>query len=412
MIKDLNSEQKKALKALLQTNQNIYLTGAGGTGKSHIIKLFREIKKLQQSQIPIVASTGAAALLVNGVTFNSYFGLGIMAGGIEQTINTAMTSRVVCERIIYTDCVIIDEISMISATTFKAANLLCQKIRKNKKPFGGIRLICVGDFLQLGPYSETNKVDWIFNGTCWKEAKVKKIELSKIMRTTESSFLKVLGKVRFGKIDKEVSTFLNKKVIKKGMEDFDGARIFSRNHEVDSYNEKKLKSLTTPLITVKTQYVGDSHAIERMRENLVIPENLYLKKGALIMMRVNNFQEGYVNGTMGHIVGIGNDVLTIKKLSGETIQIKKHIFEFLNGSGEVIAKAKNYPLTLAWAITIHKAQGASLDKALISIDRLWLHGQAYTALSRLRSEKGLFLEKWDKKSFIVDKSVLKFINKK
>jgi ATP-dependent exoDNAse (exonuclease V) alpha subunit len=412
MIKDLNSEQKKALKTLLNTTQNVYLTGAGGTGKSHIIKLFREIKKLQQQPTPIVASTGAAALLVNGVTFNSYFGLGIMAGGLEQTITTALASRSVCERLIYTDCIVIDEISMISSTTFKAANLLCQKVRQNKKPFGGIRLICVGDFLQLGPYSETEFVDWIFNGKCWKESKVKKIELIKVMRTTESAFLKILNKVRFGKVDKEVENFLNKKIIKKGISDFEGARIFSRNYEVDTYNEKKLKELTTPLVLAKTLYVGEAFAIGKMKDNLVVPENLYLKKGALVMMRVNNFQEGYINGTLGHIVGISPDILTIKKLSGETIQVKKHVFEFLDGSGEVIAKAKNFPLSLAWAVTIHKAQGATLDRALISIDRLWLHGQAYTALSRLKTEKGLFIEKWDKKSFIVDKKVLKFIKTK
>ena len=130
------------------------------------------------------------------------------------------------------------------------------------------------------------------------------------------------------------------------------------------------------------------------------------------MLRVNNFQDGYVNGTLGHVISIGSDVLTIKRLDGKIIQVKKHIFEFLSGSGEIIAKAKNFPLTLAWAITIHKSQGASIEKALISLDRLWLHGQAYTALSRLTSADGLHLVCWDKKSFIVDKKVLKFAKKK
>jgi predicted ATPase len=135
MIKNLNSQQKKALKILLNSKQNLFLTGAAGTGKSHVIKLFREVKKLKNENIPMVASTGAAALLVNGVTFNSYFGLGIMAGGVENTIKTALTNRAACERIVYTDTIIVDEISMISGDVFKAANLLCQKIRQNKKPF-------------------------------------------------------------------------------------------------------------------------------------------------------------------------------------------------------------------------------------------------------------------------------------
>lgn len=411
MIKNLNKQQTKVLKALLSNKGNLFITGAAGSGKSHVIKLFREIKKATNEQVPMVASTGAAAILVNGVTFNSYFGLGIMAGGMDMTIESALRNRGVCERIVYTDTVIIDEISMISGTTFEAANRLCQQVRQNKKFFGGIRVIAVGDFFQLGPYTEDDQSDWIFDSKAWKSSKIKTLELTTIMRTTDKKFLDILSKVRHGKVDVNVKKFLNQKVV-KNLKSFDGPRIFSRNHEVDAYNLEQLKTLETPLIQSKTLYVGEDFAVNKLKEQLVVGENILLKKGALIMMRVNNFQEGFINGTIGHIVGITPDVLTIKKLDGTIIHVKKHIFEFLNGNGEVIAKAKNFPLTLAWAITIHKSQGASLDKALISLDRLWLHGQAYTALSRLKSSQGLYITKWDKSSFIVDKKVAKNFKKK
>lgn len=410
MIKDLNPQQKKALKALLNTKANLFLTGAAGSGKSHVIKMFREIKRLSQEQIPMVASTGAAALLVNGVTFNSYFGLGIMAGGQEATIKQAMTNRSVCERIIFTDTVIIDEISMISGLVFETANLLCQKVRRNKLFFGGMRVIAVGDFFQLGPYSETEKPDWIFDSKAWKTSKIKTIELTQVMRTSDKKFLEILAKVRHGKVDAKVKKFLNDHVV-KNLKNFDGPRIFSRNHEVDSYNLSQLKLLDSPLVQIKTLYVGEDFAVQKLKEQLVVPENLLLKKGALVMLRVNNFNDGYINGTVGTIVGMTPDVLTIKKTDGKIIHVKKHIFEFLNGNGEVLAKAKNFPLTLAWAITIHKSQGASMDKALISLDRLWLHGQAYTAISRLKSGQGLYITKWDKGSFIVDKKVMKKFKK-
>ena len=412
MIKELNPQQKKALKLLLNTKQNLFITGAAGTGKSHVIKMFREVKNITNDQITMVASTGVAAILVNGVTFNSFFGLGLMAGGIENTIKTAFGNRSVCERIIYADTVIIDEVSMISATTFRAANLLCQKIRQNKSFFGGIRIIAVGDFFQLGPFSETAIPDWIFEGEDWKKSKIKKVELTMIMRTKDKKFLGILAKTRYGKVDASVSSFLNKKILKTDPNKFDGPRIFSRNKQVDEYNTKRLSEVPGLLIESKTLFAGDSQSVAKMKENLVIANTICLKKGALVMLRVNNFQDGYVNGTLGHVINIGSEVLTIKKINGQVIQVKKHIFQYLSGSGEIIAKAKNFPLTLAWAVTIHKSQGASIEKALISLDNLWLHGQAYTALSRLTGAEGLHLICWDKKSFIVDKKVLKFSKKK
>lgn len=405
-INNLNSEQKKALKFLLQSKQNVFLTGAAGTGKSQVIKIFREIKKMSNETIPMVASTGAAAILVNGVTFNSYFGLGIMAGGKKAVIENALHNRSLCERLIYTDTVVVDEISMISGEVFNTANELCQKIRQNKKFFGGIRVILVGDFFQLGPFSETEKPDWVFESASWKKSKMKVFNLKKIMRTSDKTFLDILGNIRKGKIDAKTKKFLTSKT-RKNSESIDVPRIFSRNHEVDAYNKKILNSINAPEIKISTQYVGDKNAVERLKEQLVIAENIVIKKGALVMLRVNNFQEGFVNGTVGTVIGLSPDVLTIKKTSGEVIHVKKHIFEYIGVTGEVTAKAKNFPITLAWAITIHKSQGATLDKAIISLDRLWLHGQAYTALSRLKTAQGLIIDKWNKESFIVDKKVLK-----
>ena len=215
---------------------------------------------MSKENIPIVASTGAASLLINGVTFNSYFGLGILTGGVNATVLSAMASRSVCERIVYTDTIIIDEISMISGETFTAANLLCQKVRQNKKPFGGIRVIAVGDFLQLGPYSDNDSTDWVFECDSWKNSKIKKVELTTIMRTKDKKFLEVLAKVRYGKIDAAVKNFLMKRTIKKDMADFEGPRIFSRNHQVDTFNHQKLSEIQSQLVSSKTLYVGDDAA--------------------------------------------------------------------------------------------------------------------------------------------------------
>lgn len=413
MIKTLNPIQKKALKELVNGKSNLFLSGLPGAGKSHVIKLYREIvKQTTQETIPMLASTGAAAVLVKGVTFTSFFGLGILAGGVDNTVANAMKNYTVVERIIFNNTIIVDEVSMISAEFLKAANLLCQKVRKNKKFMGGIRVIMVGDFFQLGPFSDNEKPSWAFLGACWKQGKMKNIHLTQVMRTQDKTFLEVLSKVRVAKIDAKVKKFLNQKLWKKKIEDFDGTILFSRLHEVETYNQKKLSAIKEVLHTSKTQYVGDNFAIERMKETLVVGEEIQYKRGALVMFRVNNQSEGYINGTLGHIVSISPDVLGIKKLDGQVIQLKKHIFEYCNGNGEVVAKAKNFPIILAWAVTIHKAQGTSLDKALISLDRLWLHGQAYTALSRMTNVQGLAILNWTPGSFIVDKKVVKAFGKK
>lgn len=411
-IKDLNLTQRFALKKLLEDKDNIFLTGPAGTGKSQVIKIFRQIKAMHQINIPIVASTGAAALLVNGITFNSYFGLGIMSGGKDETINRAMGKRSVCERIIYTDVIIIDEISMISGEVFQAANELCQKIRRNKNLFGGIRVICVGDFAQLGPYSEDESIDWVFENPAWKKGSFYSIQLKEVMRTKEKDFLSILSKVREGVVDKNVINFLNsKKISKKDSENFKGARIFSRNKEVDSYNQTQLDLIEDREVCLETKFVGEDFAINSLKKNLVIAESIKIKKNALVMLRVNNPKEGYINGTMGHILSLSPGKIIIQRLDGQKISVTPHVFEFRNGAGNLTGAAKNFPITLAWAITIQKSQGASLDLAVMSLERLWLPGQAYTALSRLKSSAGLFITGWDQSSIIADAKVINFYKK-
>lgn len=406
-IKNLNLSQRFTLKKLLDSKENIFLTGLAGTGKSQVIKLYRQIEALHQIQRPIVASTGAAALLVNGVTFTSFFGLGMMVGSKDNIINKAMSRRQVCERIIYTDTIIVDEISMISGLMMEVANELCQKVRQNNKFFGGMRIICVGDFAQLGPYSETNIIDWCFKNPVWKKAKFKIIQLKQVMRTNDKEFLEILSNAREAKIDQKMKKFLDSKIYKGSYFDFEGARIFSRNKEVDDYNNKKLENIKSPLIKAPTKYVGEKRYIDIMKRNLIIGDSVEFKQGALVMTRVNNPSEGYINGTIGKILQIHPDRILIRTLNGHKIYIRKHIFEFHNGAGELVAAAKNFPITLAWAITIHKSQGATLDKALISLKRLWLPGQAYTALSRLKTGDGLYLTDWNPESFIADPDVLK-----
>ncbi len=400
-------EQKEALR-VLNSNKNVFLTGSAGTGKSFVIREHLRKCILRPS---VLASTGAAAVLIGGRTVHSFFGLGILENGINKTVEKALKDRRVVQRLKKADEIIIDEISMIHPDVFTAAEKVARFSREEECPFGGLKIITVGDFFQLPSVDRFNKNrPWLFKDPLWKSCQFSTVTLQKSHRTEHLEFLKILNKVRFGICDKDVTTFLDDRCVQLD-NTFDGTVLFPRKNEVERYNQQMLERLPG-----KAQiYDTEIHFTRKTSLNVhtalnysPLPASLCLKKGALVMIRKNHPNEWYVNGSLGHVKKMNDSCICVELLSGRTVEIEKDQFNILNGDGEPICVVMNFPLNLGWATTIHKAQGASIDRVQVSLNGLWDPGQAYVALSRARSPEGLFITNWNHQSIICDVDVLNY----
>ncbi len=397
----LNPDQRQALE-ILKGQDNVFITGAAGSGKSYLLRCF-----LSGTKIPVLASTGAAAILVNGRTFHSFFGLGIMEGGFQATLERAIANKRLVRRIKKTETVVIDEVSMISGPTLRAAETICREIRGGLAPWGAIRVIAVGDFAQLPPVNPHIRAkEWAFLDESWARSRFHPVVLRQPMRTLDARFLEVLNHVRQGRLTDEVRDFLNERVRPQPATEF--TRLFPHRQTVESYNLQRLSLLPDPLHTFETIYAGTERDIENFRRHSPIGDQIQLKLGALVMLRQNDPQGRFVNGSLGLVQKISPEELAIELLNGRMITLEKASFSLLDAEGRMVVSATNFPLSLAWAMTIHKAQGATLDRVMMDLRRVWEPGQAYVALSRATDPAGLFLEGWRPEAILSDPVVTKF----
>ncbi|MEK7690186.1 MAG: DEAD/DEAH box helicase [Bdellovibrionota bacterium] len=413
----LNAGQREAFDRLHAVDTNVFLTGAAGSGKSHLVREF--LKSQDKQKFPVIASTGAAAILVGGRTFHSFFGLGIMEGGYQETVDRAVKHWVVSRRLKEIHGVIIDEISMISGIALRAAEEISRLARScGDRPWGGLKVIVVGDFSQLPPVNRMGQPrDWAFLDPVWSESGFVTTSLSEPMRTQDPEFLTILNRIRTGIVDADVQKFLASRTLsfeaKKSAADNTRAqvttRLFPRRDRVDAYNLACLEKLDGPIFTQQTSYFSaDPKRLEDIKRNAPVGETLTLKEGALVMLRQNDPEQRFVNGSLGIVRDMKPTCLSIELLSGIDVEIEPTSFSLLDGDGKEQASARNFPVNLAYACTIHKAQGMTLDRMRVDLAGAWEHGQAYVALSRVRTGKSLELDGWSPRSIVIDSAVTGF----
>ncbi len=409
-----NSDQDKAWD-LLMGQGNVFMTGLAGSGKSYVINAFRKV-----TPYPVVASTGAAAILVNGCTFHSFFGLGAMQLNDATIVLKASKNDWVSKRICRARGIIIDEVSMLDGRTLAVAEEIARKCRDDESPWGGLRVIAVGDFAQLPPVTKgPAKRDWGFSHDVWRRSNFQGVMLRKVMRTEDREFLNVLQRVRDGIVGETVRSFLDRHVRSmEFLEKLDCPRLYSRKSQVEKYNLAQLAQLEGERHIFPTQYWAkgdDERQMSAIRRNVPIPSDLEIAIGAKVMTRINDSDGRFVNGSTGIVEEIEAEtevqaasVLVRMDRTDEAIWFKTHRFEMISPDGEKLAFAENFPLNLAYACTIHKAQGLSLDEAVVDLRSLWEPGQAYVAISRLTSSKGLHLLGWYPRSIKADPFVARF----
>jgi ATP-dependent exoDNAse (exonuclease V) alpha subunit len=271
-----------------------------------------------------------------------------------------------------------------------------------------MRVIVVGDFAQLPPVTRFGqKREWSFQSPVWRQSGFQIVELTKNQRTYDQNFLDVLNDVRQGNVTPLVKEYLNAKIREHDEED-ETTRLFPKRDQSEFFNQKKLSQIPEPEVKIPSIYLGQERLVEALKKNSPIPGELTLKVGCKVLFLQNDPSKRWVNGTKGTVVDISADKIIVEKETWRHVTVEKSQFSLQDAEGRTVASVINFPLTLAYSTTIHKSQGATLDEIWVDLSRLWEPGQAYVALSRLRTGDGLKLLGWKPQSVITDPAVTRF----
>lgn len=398
----LTACQQAALD-LLKSGKNVFLTGDAGTGKSTLLDVWK--RNLNPKLVAVTASTGVAALLVGGRTVHSFFNIGRGEDSIKDLIkNRSNTSRsALAVRSIKT--LIIDEVSMIGASVLDKIEAIARHDRGSDEPWGGMQVVVVGDAGQLPPVND----DWCFMSESWKRSKFVPALLRTQMRASDREFATILRDVRNGELTEQVRNLLDTHIDSEPDETW--VRLLPRRADVDQWNNRMLHSLKAQIQHFNAIRDGHEGSLKSLESAMPVPMTLALAEGAYIMFRVNHQEGLWANGTTGYVEKIGQSQLQIRLADangrpGSVVHnVNRHSFNLKGWDGSVLAEIRQFPVQLAWAVTIHKSQGATLNRAAVDLAGLWEPGQAYVALSRLRSPKGLAVLRWTESSIVADPQV-------
>lgn len=442
---ELSEEQSISFNKYIQ-GENIFITGPGGTGKSTLIKEILVDAKKRNKNIQVCALTGCAAVLLNckAKTIHSWSGIGIGSGSIDSIIKKIIIN--IYKKKIWTkiNILIIDEVSMMSQKLFEILDKVGRATRQSTKPFGGIQVIFLGDFYQLPPIGDKDEPDttkYCFESLLWNTIFTKEntIQLKKIFRQKDECYSNILNQIREGRLKKSSNELLlslvNKKFENENKEDelsgFIPTKLFPTRNKADAINEKEMNLLTTREIEYKLKYIRDTindvkkektvnlfapsqqdinKELNIIQHNLLCNETIKLKVGAQVMCIVNiekTSGEMLCNGSQGIITRFSlSNLPIVKYTNGQEVEMGYHVWQSDNIPNIGISQI---PLILAWAITIHKSQGATLQRAEIDVGNgIFECGQTYVAMSRVTSLQGLTLSSFDASKIYINKKVRDF----
>lgn len=400
--------QNTALK-ILKTGNNVFITGSAGTGKTYLLNKFTFYLKSRKITPTIVAPTGIAASHLNGQTIHSFFSLGIRNEIDDYFIESLLEKKYLQTRFSKLKVLIIDEISMVSPEIFTSMDKILRAFKKNDAPFGGVQTILSGDFFQLPPISRvlTNK-RFAWQSSSWKELELKTCYLQEKFRQDDNVLISILDEIRCGKVSSNSYDILNSRYKKDLGIDFTPTKLYTHNIDVDRINNDELKKINNTSHSFKFKSEGTAKNIEKIFKSSLVQEEMTLKKDAVVMFIKNNHELGVVNGTTGVVVDFDTQTQLpiVKTSSGVLVKVKLEDWTMESDSGKIVAKVSQIPLKLAWAITIHKSQGMTLDSAEIDLSKTFEVGQGYVALSRIKNIDGLRLMGLNKLALNVDPLIL------
>jgi ATP-dependent DNA helicase PIF1 len=429
---ELSPEQTHAMQ-VFQEGGNMFLTGPGGTGKTALIRKMVDLCKTTGKKIQVCALTGCASVLLNcqAKTVHSWAGIGLANGDADFIVKRVATNKYKAAAWKKIDVLIIDEVSMMSQKIFEILDSIARYVRKDKRPFGGLQVIFSGDFYQLPPVDSKQDdpaaAAFCFESPDWATTFPVIVQLKKIFRQTDQVYTGILNQIRVGKLFKSALDTLNQHIGKTLPSAFIPTILLPRRREAELINaaemeklpsEKKIYTLTrAEMLPEKAQPTQAISAEQREMEytflanNIMADKEIVLKKGAQVMCIANidmESTEPIVNGSQGIIVDFVGNLPLVQFNSGVRRTVGYHTW---NSESFPSIGVKQIPLIYAWAITIHKAQGVSLDMAQIDAgSNIFECGQTYVALSRIKSLEGLYLTAFNPQKIKVNKKVQAFYN--
>ena len=417
-----NIEQQNAYRMIANTNNSFFLTGKAGTGKSTFLRrICEEVKK----HFVVLAPTGVAAMNIGGQTIHSFFGLSF---GVQGPNNYGNINEQRIKLIRKIDTIIIDEISMVRCDLVDVMDRMLRRYRNNFQPFGGVQIVFVGDLFQLPPvitmadkallrkfYNSTGY--YFYDSNVIKNIRLPKIEFTKVYRQNDPAFIELLDRFRVGAVRNSDIAKLNTRVIDEELLDVDvnfRITLTTRRDDASLINEARLADIKAPAFTYKATYSGDCSKCKD-----VVEDELTLKVGAQVMFIRNIRKSGCVNGTIGVVSELAENKIIVELENGRLCEVEKEVWEAIEYEysetskvvgKKVVGKLTQYPLRLAWAITIHKSQSLTFDKVAINLGRgSFTFGQTYVALSRARSIAGIdLMQHVNPNSIMVSKEILSF----
>lgn len=399
--------QKTAL-TILKLGHTTFLTGQAGSGKSYVLREYIQYLKKHGVKYAVTASTGIASTHIGGSTIHSWSGIGIKDKLTKFDLDALEEKQNLYKRWTETQVLFIDEVSMLHANFLDMLNMVAKHIRRSDKPFGGMQLIFSGDFFQLPPVVRTeNHVPgakvYAFLSNAWAEAKPVICYLTEQHRQDDDQLLSLLKAIRGGEIDEGHYDTLREVSEKKPKKST--LKLYTHNENVDKINEKFFDELEGDEHYFEMVTKGKKNLIDSLKNNCLAPETLRLKIGTKVMCIKNAQDKSYVNGSLGVVTALADDGYPIVALAnGRNITVRGDTWK-IEEDGKVKAEISQLPLRYAWAITVHKSQGMTLDEAEIDLSRTFVRGQGYVALSRLTSLSGLYLTGFNNEALMMSEEV-------
>jgi ATP-dependent exoDNAse (exonuclease V) alpha subunit len=434
--------QRDALD-ILKMGKNVFLTGAAGSGKTYILNKYIKYLHEHNADVAVTASTGIAATHLGGQTIHSWSGIGIKDKLSFYDLELLQEKAYLWKRFKNVKVLIIDEISMLRDATLDSIETVCRTFKRSDEPFGGLQVILSGDFFQLPPivreYPSTSlgagrtdyreqiisldeslddardetkvsepKIPFAFKSKAWSNSALHICYLEEQYRQDDTNLLSILNDIRRGSMETKSLEALNSRILE--IDDDEITKLFTHNQNVDHFNNKRLGLINTSKKHYDMTSRGRANLVAALKRGCLVPERLVVKEGALVMFVKNNPIQGYVNGTVGEVIGFEDSYPIVKDKKGNRFVAMPQTWAVKDGE-KILAEIEQVPLRLAWAVTVHKSQGMTLDRAYIDLTKSFVEGQGYVAFSRVKSLDGLFLKGFNPKAVEVHQEVIEFDKK-